>query len=75
MQLRIPPTAGGGLPVGEIVLFLSLMTINYTSVLGRLSRPSSRSCHSASGGALESHVRCSISASMACGPCAMPHMS
>ena len=37
MQLRIPPVAGGGLPVGEIVLLLSLMTINYTGVLGRLS--------------------------------------
>jgi hypothetical protein len=37
MQLRIPPVAGGGLPVGEIVLLLSLMTINYTGLLGRLS--------------------------------------
>ena len=37
MQLRIPPVAGGGLPIGEIVLLLSLMTINYTSVLGRMS--------------------------------------
>ena len=37
MQLRIPPVAGSGLPVGEIVLLLSLMTINYTGVLGRLS--------------------------------------
>lgn len=37
MQLRIPPVAGGGLPVGEIVLFLSLITIHYTGVLGRLS--------------------------------------
>lgn len=37
MQVRIPPVAGGGLPVGEIVLFLSLITINYTGVLGRLS--------------------------------------
>ena len=37
MQLRIPPVAGGGLPVGEIVLLLSLMTINYTGVLGRMS--------------------------------------
>ena len=34
MQLRIPPVAGGGLPVGEIVLFLYLITINYTGVLG-----------------------------------------
>ena len=37
MQLRIPPVAGSGLPVGEIVLLLSLMTINYTGVLGRMS--------------------------------------
>jgi O-antigen ligase len=37
MQLRIPPVAGGGLPLGEIVLLLSLLTINYTGVLGRLS--------------------------------------
>jgi hypothetical protein len=37
MQLRIPPVAGSGLPVGEMVLLLSLMTINYTGVLGRLS--------------------------------------
>jgi hypothetical protein len=37
MQLRIPPVAGGGLPLGEIVLLLSLMTINYTAVLGRMS--------------------------------------
>ena len=37
MQLRIPPVAGGGLPVGEIVLLMYLVTINYTGVLGRLS--------------------------------------
>jgi len=37
MQLRIPPVAGGGLPIGEIVLLLSLLTINHTGVLGRLS--------------------------------------
>jgi hypothetical protein len=37
MQLRIPPTAGSGLPVGEMVLLVYLVTINYTSVLGRLS--------------------------------------
>ena len=37
MQLRVPPTAGNGLPVGEMVLLLYLATINYTGVLGRLS--------------------------------------
>jgi O-antigen ligase len=37
MQLRIPPVVGGGLPLGEIVLLLALLTINYTRVLGRLS--------------------------------------
>lgn len=36
MQVRIPPVAGGGLPVGEIVLMLSLLTMNFTGVLGRL---------------------------------------
>jgi hypothetical protein len=37
MQLRIPPVSGGGLPLGDIVLLLALVTINYTGVLGRLS--------------------------------------
>lgn len=37
-QVRIPPVAGGGLPLGEIVLFLSLLTINYSRVLGRLGQ-------------------------------------
>jgi hypothetical protein len=37
MQLRIPPSAGSGLPVGEMVLLLYLVTINYSGVLGRLS--------------------------------------
>jgi hypothetical protein len=36
MQVRIPPVAGGGLPVGEIVLMLTLLTMNFTGVLGRL---------------------------------------
>ena len=35
-QVRIPPVAGGGLPVGEIVLFMALATINYTRTLGLL---------------------------------------
>jgi hypothetical protein len=38
MLVRIPPVAGGGLPVGELTLLLFLLTINYTRVLGRLSR-------------------------------------
>ncbi len=37
MQLRIPPVAGGGLPIGEIVLVMALATINYTTVFGRMS--------------------------------------
>ncbi len=37
MQLRIPPVAGSGLPVGEMVLLIYLVTINYSGVLGRLS--------------------------------------
>lgn len=36
-QVRVPPVAGGGIPVGEIVLILALATLNYTRVLGRLS--------------------------------------
>ena len=36
--VRIPPAAGSGLPVGEITLLLFLLTINYTRVLGSLSR-------------------------------------
>lgn len=35
-QVRFPPVAGGGLPIGEIVLFLSLATINHARLLGRL---------------------------------------
>ena len=37
-QVRIPPVAGGGLPVGEFVLLLYLLTVNYTGVLGRISQ-------------------------------------
>lgn len=38
MQIRIPPVAGGGIPIGEITIFLFLITLNYTGVLGRLSQ-------------------------------------
>jgi len=37
-QVRFPPVAGGGVPIGEIVLIMALATINYPKVLGRLSR-------------------------------------
>ena len=37
-QLRIPPVAGGGLPVGEIVLLLYLATINYRGVFRQLGQ-------------------------------------
>ena len=74
MQLRIPPVAGGGLPVGEIMLLLSLLTINYTGVLGRLSLTVAW-CRSASGGPSASAARCSTSACTASGRCAMPRMS
>jgi len=37
MQLRVPPGGGLGLPVGEIVLFMTLATLSYASVLGRLA--------------------------------------
>jgi len=32
MQVRIPPIEGGGIPVGEIVLIISLATISYLAV-------------------------------------------
>ena len=38
MQLRIPPVAGDGLPVGEIVLLLYLATINYRGVFRQLGQ-------------------------------------
>jgi hypothetical protein len=37
MQVRFPPVVGGGVPVGEIVLILALVTVNYTATLGRLA--------------------------------------
>jgi len=37
MQLRVPPAAGTGVPIGEIVLILSLLTLHYGKVLGKLS--------------------------------------
>ncbi len=37
MLVRIPPSHGGGVPVGEVVLLLSLVSINYTRLLYRLS--------------------------------------
>jgi O-Antigen ligase len=36
-QVRIPPVVGGGIPVGEIVLLIALLTIRPGAVLGRLS--------------------------------------
>lgn len=37
MQLRVPPGGGGGVPLGEIVLILSLATLHYGALLNRLS--------------------------------------
>ena len=37
MQVRIPPTAGSGIPIGELVLLISLMTINYQKLIQRTS--------------------------------------
>jgi hypothetical protein len=37
MLIRIPPVEAGGVPIGEIVLILSLLTINYRSLLPRLA--------------------------------------
>lgn len=36
MQLRLPPGVGSGVPIGEIVLVLSLLTINHFTVIYRL---------------------------------------
>lgn len=36
MQLRVPPVAGGGVPVGEIVLALALLSLNHIAVLSKL---------------------------------------
>ncbi len=37
MQLRIPPVGGGGVPLGELVLLLVLLKVNYLIVYSRLS--------------------------------------
>jgi O-Antigen ligase len=37
MQVRIPPTAGSGIPIGELLLLFSLITINYDTLLPRMS--------------------------------------
>ncbi len=37
MQVRIPPTAGYGIPIGELVLLFSLITIHYDKLLPRIS--------------------------------------
>jgi len=37
-QVRFPPVAGGGVPIGEIVLILALSTFSFPRVLGRLSQ-------------------------------------
>lgn len=38
MQLRIPPVKGGGVPVGEIVLIFSLITMNYSKIVPRFNQ-------------------------------------
>jgi O-Antigen ligase len=37
MQLRIPPTAGSGIPIGELVLLFSILTIHYDILVQRIS--------------------------------------
>jgi hypothetical protein len=37
MQLRIPPTGGGGIPLGELLLLFSLATIRYGNLLPKLN--------------------------------------
>lgn len=38
MQVRIPPSVGSGIPIGELVLILSLLTINYLKLFPKLAR-------------------------------------
>jgi hypothetical protein len=38
VQVRIPPVAGNGIPIGEAILLSTLAFINYRKVLPRLSR-------------------------------------
>lgn len=38
MQIRIPPVVGGGIPIGEIVLLISLLTVNHVRQLRDLSK-------------------------------------
>ena len=38
MQVRIPPTVGTGVPVGEVVLILMLLSVNPLSVLLRINK-------------------------------------
>lgn len=37
MQLRIPPITGGGVPIAEIILILTLAVIDYSKLLPKLS--------------------------------------
>ena len=37
MQLRIPPIGGSGIPIGELLLLFSLLTIRYGNLLPRLN--------------------------------------
>jgi hypothetical protein len=37
MQLRMPPSVGSGIPIGELALLFSLVIINYYNLLPRLS--------------------------------------
>jgi hypothetical protein len=37
MQVRIPPTAGRGIPIGELLLLFSIITIHYGKLLPRIS--------------------------------------
>lgn len=38
MQIRFPAVAGGGIPIGEIVLLLALISIDYKNLIPLLSR-------------------------------------
>jgi hypothetical protein len=38
MQVRIPPSTSSGIPIGELVLLFSILTINYSRLLPKLSQ-------------------------------------
>ena len=38
MQVRIPPIAGGGIPIGELILLIVLASLDYKNLIPQLSK-------------------------------------